>query len=197
MVVSYCPTISQGEAAQYIYCLGTQGCISLPLCMSTTVLDAQAICRDFDQEKKTWGWARAPPVSQKMGGSGTSENKVARKKVHSAKNTVLDDISRDDLEEVRLRASITRKKIINFVRLSVCLLSSFFQSQAAVLQLSEHEKALKEFQCKLCSGVLKQPLSTPCGHHFCKPCVERVFKVCLSSKIVWCVKKRALQLASP
>jgi len=46
-------------------------------------ISAHAACRDFDGEKKTWGWARPPPVSQKMGGSGTSENKVARKKVHN------------------------------------------------------------------------------------------------------------------
>ena len=45
------------------------------------------------------------------------------------------------------------------------------------LQISEHEKALREFQCKLCSKTLNQPLSTPCGHHFCKPCLEKLFEV--------------------
>ena len=37
--------------------------------------------RDYDAEKGTWGWSRPAPVSQKMGGDGTSENKTARKKV--------------------------------------------------------------------------------------------------------------------
>lgn len=46
-----------------------------------------------------------------------------------------------------------------------------------MLQLTDHERALKEFQCKLCSSVLQQPISTPCGHHFCKPCIEKIFKV--------------------
>ena len=26
--------------------------------------------------------------------------------------------------------------------------------------------------------VLQQPLSTPCGHHFCKPCLDKPFQVC-------------------
>lgn len=77
---------------------------------------------DYDAEKKQWGWTRAPPVSQKQGGTGTSEGKPLRRKA------------------------------------------------------SEHEKALKEFKCKLCHEVLSQPLSTPCGHNFCKPCLEKVFE---------------------
>lgn len=40
---------------------------------------------------------------------------------------------------------------------------------------SEHERALKEFVCRLCAATLTQPLSTPCGHHFCKPCLEARF----------------------
>lgn len=40
-------------------------------------------CRDYDEEKKTWGWTRAPPTSQKMGGAGTSE-KGARKKASAS-----------------------------------------------------------------------------------------------------------------
>lgn len=39
------------------------------------------LCRDYDAEKEAWGWSRPAPVSQKMGGDGTSENKTARKKV--------------------------------------------------------------------------------------------------------------------
>ncbi|KAK9800861.1 hypothetical protein WJX73_001980 [Symbiochloris irregularis] len=41
---------------------------------------------------------------------------------------------------------------------------------------SEHERALREFTCNLCSHVLRLPLSTPCGHHFCKPCLEGLFE---------------------
>lgn len=35
---------------------------------------------DWDAEKEAWGWARAPPVSQKTGGGATA-TKGARKKV--------------------------------------------------------------------------------------------------------------------
>jgi E3 ubiquitin-protein ligase UHRF1 len=34
---------------------------------------------------------------------------------------------------------------------------------------------LKQFQCGVCTATLRHPLSTPCGHNFCKPCLERKF----------------------
>lgn len=45
------------------------------------------------------------------------------------------------------------------------------------MQANEHERALREFTCTLCKGILNQPLSTPCGHHFCKPCLLGKFQV--------------------
>ncbi len=65
-------------------------------------------------------------------------------------------------------------QVLRLDSLTIQRVSSFL---FCVLQLTDHERALKEFQCKLCSGVLQQPISTPCGHHFCKPCIEQAFKV--------------------
>lgn len=41
--------------------------------------------------------------------------------------------------------------------------------------LTIKQKLLREFCCSLCKKVLTLPLSTPCGHNFCKPCIEGVF----------------------
>lgn len=41
--------------------------------------------------------------------------------------------------------------------------------------LTIKEKLLREFSCSLCKKVLTLPLSTPCGHNFCKPCIEGIF----------------------
>ena len=38
-------------------------------------------CRDYDAEKKQWGWARPAPISQKLGGDPSSSPKKARRKV--------------------------------------------------------------------------------------------------------------------
>ncbi|GAB4818166.1 hypothetical protein N2152v2_005212 [Parachlorella kessleri] len=48
-------------------------------------------------------------------------------------------------------------------------------AKTARKKLSEQEKALREFTCGLCKGVLGEPVSTPCGHHFCKPCLDKKF----------------------
>ncbi|CAL5219145.1 g922 [Coccomyxa viridis] len=40
---------------------------------------------------------------------------------------------------------------------------------------SEQERALREFTCSLCKLILNDPMSTPCGHHFCKPCLKKRF----------------------
>ncbi|KAL0054420.1 hypothetical protein WJX82_008650 [Trebouxia sp. C0006] len=76
---------------------------------------------DWSGDKKEWGWARPPPVSQKSGGEPDTPKKLRKK-------------------------------------------------------ASEQERALREFKCKLCSGVLSEPVSAPCGHHFCRPCLEKHFQ---------------------
>ncbi|KAJ4787021.1 Zinc finger (C3HC4-type RING finger) family protein [Rhynchospora pubera] len=37
--------------------------------------------------------------------------------------------------------------------------------------LSVRERLLKEFGCPICKKVFTQPLTTPCGHNFCKDCL--------------------------
>ncbi|KAF8400080.1 hypothetical protein HHK36_015955 [Tetracentron sinense] len=41
--------------------------------------------------------------------------------------------------------------------------------------LSVREKLLKEFSCLICRKVMTLPLTTPCAHNFCKPCLEGAF----------------------
>ncbi|KAF8408512.1 hypothetical protein HHK36_007668 [Tetracentron sinense] len=41
--------------------------------------------------------------------------------------------------------------------------------------MSVREKLLKEFSCLICGKVMTLPLTTPCGHNFCKPCLEGAF----------------------
>ncbi|KAL2650224.1 hypothetical protein R1flu_018352 [Riccia fluitans] len=40
---------------------------------------------------------------------------------------------------------------------------------------SIHKKLLREFGCVLCRKVMQLPLSTPCGHNFCKACLLAKF----------------------
>lgn len=47
--------------------------------------------------------------------------------------------------------------------------------QGSRKSLTIGQRLLKEFGCGLCKKVLKMPLSTPCGHNFCKPCLESTF----------------------
>ncbi len=42
-------------------------------------------------------------------------------------------------------------------------------------KISEHEKALKDMTCGSCKEILKHPVSAPCGHNFCKPCLDITF----------------------
>ncbi|XP_040379957.1 E3 ubiquitin-protein ligase ORTHRUS 2-like [Oryza brachyantha] len=38
-------------------------------------------------------------------------------------------------------------------------------------QMSVAERLLKEFGCSICKQVMKEPLTTPCAHNFCKTCL--------------------------
>lgn len=57
-----------------------------------------------------------------------------------------------------------------------CLAGSRMHAHARpATQASAHERLLKDFGCSLCKGVLQQPLSMPCGHNFCKGCLDKRF----------------------
>ncbi|XP_043707420.1 E3 ubiquitin-protein ligase ORTHRUS 2-like [Telopea speciosissima] len=50
--------------------------------------------------------------------------------------------------------------------------------RAAIRQakrMTAKDKLLKEFSCLICRNVMTLPLTTPCAHNFCKPCLENVF----------------------
>lgn len=38
------------------------------------------------------------------------------------------------------------------------------------------KRDLGKYICDLCRGVLGQPVTSPCGHHFCKPCLLSHFE---------------------
>ncbi|GBF96461.1 hypothetical protein Rsub_09260 [Raphidocelis subcapitata] len=42
-------------------------------------------------------------------------------------------------------------------------------------KVSEHERLLRDFGCGICKKVLSAPLSMPCGHNFCKVCLDAKF----------------------
>ncbi|KAI4368541.1 hypothetical protein MLD38_017088 [Melastoma candidum] len=43
------------------------------------------------------------------------------------------------------------------------------------VHISLKQKLLREFNCGICRNVLTIPLTTPCGHNFCKTCLEGEF----------------------
>jgi zinc finger of C3HC4-type, RING len=43
-------------------------------------------------------------------------------------------------------------------------------------QASAHETALRQFQCRVCNQTLREPVSTPCDHNFCKSCLDSHFQ---------------------
>jgi E3 ubiquitin-protein ligase UHRF1 len=38
------------------------------------------------------------------------------------------------------------------------------------------KRDLGKYMCDVCKGVLAQPVTSPCGHHFCKPCLVSQFE---------------------
>lgn len=40
---------------------------------------------------------------------------------------------------------------------------------------TEQERALREMVCGICKKVLQSPVSAPCSHAFCKPCLDKKF----------------------
>jgi E3 ubiquitin-protein ligase UHRF1 len=49
------------------------------------------------------------------------------------------------------------------------------KSTVAKKRVTEAERALREMTCSLCKQVMTQPVTTPCDHSFCRPCLESKF----------------------
>ncbi|CAA0816494.1 E3 ubiquitin-protein ligase ORTHRUS 2 [Striga hermonthica] len=59
--------------------------------------------------------------------------------------------------------------------------------------VSMRERLLKGFCCLVCKNVMNQPLTTPCAHNFCKPCLEKQFAGQTFSKERVCHNGRKLR----
>ena len=55
-------------------------------------------------------------------------------------------------------------------------------------KVSSQEKALTEFQCRLCAKLAQQPVSTPCSHVYCKPCLDAK----VGTRRVWCALSKRI-----
>ena len=52
----------------------------------------------------------------------------------------------------------------------------FFDSESAEIVPMDVSKTLldaDDFECSLCYRLLHEPVTTPCGHSFCRPCLDR------------------------
>ncbi|CAM9338943.1 unnamed protein product [Discosporangium mesarthrocarpum] len=74
-----------------------------------------------------------------------------------------------------------------FLRGAVALDVQNAKKWEEILQAAEKEVPLKdqpdvlsrieeEFQCMVCMDIASPPVSTPCGHNFCQPCIKRGMK---------------------
>ncbi|KAL6576479.1 hypothetical protein OROHE_000260 [Orobanche hederae] len=59
--------------------------------------------------------------------------------------------------------------------------------------VSMRERLLKGFCCLICNKVMNLPLTTPCAHNFCKPCLENKFAGQTFSKERVCHNGRKLR----
>jgi hypothetical protein len=53
--------------------------------------------------------------------------------------------------------------------------STLGQSTGKRKKRTEQERALLEMVCGICKNVLQSPVSAPCSHAFCKPCLDKRF----------------------
>ena len=49
------------------------------------------------------------------------------------------------------------------------------RKMSAKKRASEHERALREMTCGICKRIMVYPVTTPCDHSFCKPCLNKKF----------------------
>lgn len=67
--------------------------------------------------------------------------------------------------------------IINYLHFICCKTYKnfcFVESEEIVpMDISKILVNVEDFECSLCYRLLYEPVTTPCGHSFCRPCLDR------------------------
>ncbi len=103
----------------------------------------------FVKECGEWGWMCEAPPSRKTG-KGSSESVQKRK-------------------QLSIQQRLLKGEIAYLVH---WLLYTFGLGPRKGSDMGSGDA---EFGCGVCRKVLQQPLSMPCGHNFCKPCLDGAF----------------------
>ncbi|CAH2046448.1 unnamed protein product [Thlaspi arvense] len=128
---------------------------------------------DFNEGEGRWVWTRPPPPSQKpVHALDAKETKSLRKAIKAA------------------HSNSTSKKLLNGLKsnsllllLSISVVVCVVQSMRYITSSLVYQTVVgynrccvdAEFKCLICKDVMTLPVTTPCGHSFCKGCLEKGF----------------------
>jgi E3 ubiquitin-protein ligase UHRF1 len=111
---------------------------------------------DYDSTTKTWRWFRSPPVS-------------------AAKPRAAPSLKKE--EGAVCFSSRTAVTII-----SATLESQHFSGFSDAHSGMQVLRSLARCNCGLCKAILAEPVCTPCGHQFCKSCLQAQFQDCVENR---------------
>lgn len=67
--------------------------------------------------------------------------------------------------------------IINYYYFICCKILQNFcfleSGEIVPMDISKTLVNVEDFECSLCYRLLHEPVTTPCGHSFCRPCLDR------------------------
>lgn len=105
---------------------------------------------------------------------GETDTDVVMKECNSVDNSETNSFPSDKEDKMELELCFEKKPSSPpFVTTSTTEFDNISKDKVVQVLQSNKESLLEDFECKLCCSLLYKPVTSPCGHNFCKDCLRR------------------------
>ncbi|XP_031551541.1 LON peptidase N-terminal domain and RING finger protein 3-like [Actinia tenebrosa] len=104
---------------------------------------------------------------------GATDNDVAMTECNLDDNSENNSFPSDKEDKMELKLSFEKKPTSTPSSTSTTDFDNTGQDTVVQVLQSNSESLLEDFECKLCCSLLYKPVTSPCGHNFCKDCLRR------------------------
>ncbi|XP_026425503.1 uncharacterized protein LOC113321800 isoform X2 [Papaver somniferum] len=122
---------------------------------------------DYDEEDSFWKWKKPPPNTTTTAAAAvscttTTESERGNNLLTAEEVAVCEVLDKEDDDSNKEPVQTETSEDLE-------------RARKKAQNKSYRNQLLNALKCQLCREVMNSPLTTPCAHNFCKPCLKSVF----------------------
>ncbi|KAI3890903.1 hypothetical protein MKX03_033288 [Papaver bracteatum] len=119
---------------------------------------------DYDEEDSCWKWKKPPPITAAAASCTTITESERGNNLQTTEETAVCKVLEKQDDDDNSKKPVHTETSEDLER-----------ARKKAQNKSDRNQLLNALKCQLCREVMNSPLTTPCAHNFCKPCLKSVF----------------------